>query len=337
MFSPRTQQPLPPPLPFERLLRHSSQSRTEDFRKTNESMQETLASVSPLWISPEFNFCLVQLPMDRDTELAQVRKLFMAHSWQYGLSVTAERRDTISIGDLSGLSVDATLVRTLYTLRSLYSTQKEDLCGAQKFLRKAGRTALHHAATLRLEDAPVLDCCKFFIYFIDKGSFRSSQAVHMFDTELNFLWAKSILFIRDSQQPVAGGKRWEFAALAELRSLFASTQSDSRWNHREAVAEITAITRGFADKDYRYLDPALSLCWTIASTPLYEDTFEFLVPTKEPGLHGKIPKRSVMAQTRPVVAVGNEGLKQWIKDRRSRLSKHGQLWLYGGPNPTSIP
>ncbi|KAJ7757770.1 hypothetical protein DFH07DRAFT_819280 [Mycena maculata] len=362
---------------------------------------------------------LSPLSPDRDAELSEVRNLFLEHSWQYGLSVPPEKREALSIGDLSGLTIDPILVNTCellgyllryhshpdgwvscngqtpmeadldimirtklkgtpgvppdpllclqaYTLLSLYSTQKEDLCGAQGFLRKAGDIVLHHAATLGLEDAPVLDWCPKFdasylspqsaaeevraafsqlIYLDIAGSsilelpsildpalleqFRRLAAVHRSDTEINFLKAKGMLFLRDSQQLVAGWNQWEFgnptpsawsqrywnlikeinthvnflttvlmdvscipelqmaqpplktciimsqAALAELHGLFASSQPDSRRKHREAVTEIATITRGFSDKDYQYLDPALSMCWSIALKTLYEDTVEW--------------------------------------------------------------
>ncbi|KAJ7755482.1 hypothetical protein B0H16DRAFT_715617 [Mycena metata] len=60
------------------------------------------------------------------------------------------------------------------------------------------------------------------------------------------------------------------AALAELHGLFAPSQVDSRQKHLEAVTEIINITRGFADKDYEFLDPTLGICWSIASRALYD-------------------------------------------------------------------
>ncbi|KAJ7471559.1 hypothetical protein B0H11DRAFT_1372455 [Mycena galericulata] len=356
------------------------------------------------------------LPRDPGAELYEVRNLFLEHRWQYGLNVTAAKREALSSGDLSGLIVEPTLVHVCelmgylvrhhshpdgwislgtqasieadlaltirdkldgaqgtvpdplvclqaYTMLALYYAQKEDISGLQDSVKKANDIVHHHAATLGLEDAPVLDWSPMFdasylsprnvaeevraafsmLLWIDiAGSltlnfpslidprqletFRRLAAVHRSDTEINFMKTKSLLFVRDSQELVAGWNRWDFAdnttpsdwpkrywnlieeihthvnfittalmdvscipelqaaqptlkactiisltALTELHGLFASSQQDSRRKHREVVTEIATITRGFSDKDYQYLDPSMSICWSIASRTLYED------------------------------------------------------------------
>ncbi|KAJ6608017.1 hypothetical protein B0H10DRAFT_2439264 [Mycena sp. CBHHK59/15] len=49
-------------------------------------------------------------PPDQATELFRMRKVFLDHGWQYGLSVTPEKWEAISRGDMSGLIVDPALV-----------------------------------------------------------------------------------------------------------------------------------------------------------------------------------------------------------------------------------
>ncbi|KAJ6507792.1 hypothetical protein C8R47DRAFT_58378 [Mycena vitilis] len=51
------------------------------------------------------------LEVDPFSEELVARSLFLQHRWQYGFSVTTARRDALSMGDLSGIAVDPTLVR----------------------------------------------------------------------------------------------------------------------------------------------------------------------------------------------------------------------------------
>ncbi|KAJ7909161.1 hypothetical protein B0H13DRAFT_2014768 [Mycena leptocephala] len=229
------------------------------------------------------------LPQDKDchAESFTARNVLLEHGWQYGLSVTTEKREALCIGDLSSLIVDPTLVNVCelmgylvrlhshpeawlpfnsqtaveteldllirhklesvsgrgsdpllclqaYTLLSLYSAQKEDIHSCQEFLVKASNIVVHHAATLGLQDAsadtwcPKLDASAAFsqmIYLdiecglilnlpsvIDPGlleNFRLQVATHWTDTEINFMRAKGILFLSDSQQLVGAWSRWD--------------------------------------------------------------------------------------------------------------------------------
>ncbi|KAJ7094313.1 hypothetical protein C8R44DRAFT_384053 [Mycena epipterygia] len=239
-------------------------------------------------------------PPDLDAELFSVRNIFLQHGWQYGLSVTAERRQALAFGDPLGLTVDQTLVNTCellgyqlryqsypdtwlstngqtaaelelyrlirdklegapgllldpllclqtYTLLCLYAAGKEDIIGVQEFLLKASNIFVNHAATLGLEDAPALDGFPKFdtsylsphnvaeevravfsqLIFLDFAyclvlklpsvidprlveKFRRLVVVHWSDTEINFLRAKSILFLSDSKQLVASWDQRQF-------------------------------------------------------------------------------------------------------------------------------
>ncbi|KAJ7024786.1 hypothetical protein C8F04DRAFT_483421 [Mycena alexandri] len=334
------------------------------------------------------------LPQDFCAERFSVRNHFLEHAWQYGLSIPAEKRQALAIGDLSrvdptlvdvcellgylqrvhshpegwlsfngqttaeadldgvirdtlegssGLKLDPLLQLQCYALLSIYSAQKEDICGFQRQLAKAGSILVHHAETLGLADTQAVDWSPQFdtsylsphsvveetravfsqIIFLDIASvmiinlpsvidpallekFRGLAAVHWNDTEINFLRAKSLLFLSDSQQLVAAWRRWEFGdpaptawskrfwslvdeihshinflntavmdvscipALQELHGLFAPSQLESQHKHLEAVTEIINITRGFADKDYEFLDHTVGICWSIASRALYD-------------------------------------------------------------------
>ncbi|KAJ7238559.1 hypothetical protein B0H12DRAFT_90393 [Mycena haematopus] len=235
-------------------------------------------------------------PRDTRTDRFALRNLFLEHSWQYGLNVTAVKREALSIGDPSGLIVDpillsvcelmgylhsppeawlpfdtqtnaeAELKRSIreklesaapgtdpllrlqaYTLLSLYFAQKDDMCSCQEFLIKANNVAVYNTATLGLGDTPTDVWCPQFdasylaphniigevravfsqmIYLdiqrglilnfpsvVDPGlveKFRRLLGVHGADTEMNFMRAKSILYLNDSKQLVAAWNRWEF-------------------------------------------------------------------------------------------------------------------------------
>lgn len=76
---------------------------------------------------------------------------------------TTEAELYLSICDkldvVNGLIPNPLLCLQVYTLLVLYCAQKEDICGVQTFVRKAGDVAVRHATTLGLEDAPELDWC----------------------------------------------------------------------------------------------------------------------------------------------------------------------------------
>ncbi|KAF8176613.1 hypothetical protein K438DRAFT_70253 [Mycena galopus ATCC 62051] len=147
----------------------------------------------------------------------------------------------------SALGTDPLLCLQAFTLLSLYFAQKEDTHSCQESLVKANNIAVHHAATLGLEDDPTDVWCpqfdasylsphtvsgevraafSFLVYtdiqrglildlpsILDPGlmeKFRRLLGVHWADTEINFMRAKSILFLSDSKQLVAAWNRWEF-------------------------------------------------------------------------------------------------------------------------------
>ncbi|KAJ6512798.1 hypothetical protein C8R45DRAFT_961423 [Mycena sanguinolenta] len=235
-------------------------------------------------------------PQNDRNERFAMRNLFLEHSWQYGLSVTTAKREALSMGDTSGLSVDpilldvcelmghihshpeawlpvntqteaeAELERSIrdkldsvspgtdplvclqaYTLLSLYFAQKEDMRNCQEFLVKANDIAVYNAAALGLGDTPTDVWCPQFdasylsphgingevravfsqmIYLdIQRGlilnlpsvidtrlveKFRRLLGMHWADTEVNFMRAKSVLFLNDSKRLVAAWNRWEF-------------------------------------------------------------------------------------------------------------------------------
>ncbi|KAF7336930.1 hypothetical protein MVEN_02129400 [Mycena venus] len=368
-------------------------------------------SAEGLFVLPSLDSVSSALHVEPSTEDCSderfiVRNLLLEHGWQYGLSVTPEKREALSIGDLAGRIVDPILVRVCelmghlvrlhshpeawlpfntqtvaeaeldqpirdklesasglgtdpllclqaYTLLSQYSAQKEDIRNCQEFLVKASNIAIHHAATLGLEDSPACAWSpKFDSSYLsphntsDEARAAFSQmiyldiqyglilnlpsvidpglGVHWADTEINFIRAKSILFLNDSKRLVFAWNRWDFgdptpttwsknywsliedihahigflntvlmdvscipalqgaeptlktcslmslAALAELYGLFALSQPESRRKHQEVVLEITNITQRFSDKDYQYLDPILSVCWSTAWRTLPE-------------------------------------------------------------------
>ncbi|KAJ7679137.1 hypothetical protein DFH06DRAFT_505709 [Mycena polygramma] len=243
-------------------------------------------------------------PLSEDREHMEklvVRNLFLQHGWQYGLSVTTARRDALSIGDFSGITVDPTLVRVSelmgylvrihshpeawlpfntqtaaeseldflirsaldspgadpllrlqgYTTLCLYSAQKEDIHSCQEFLVKASDVVLHRAAALGLDDEAATNLMSYpqfdasylspqsladegraafaQMFFLDMTcrlilnlpsaidpalieKFRRLAAVNCADTELNFMRAKSSLFLSDSQDLANAWTRREFGA-----------------------------------------------------------------------------------------------------------------------------
>ncbi|KAJ7143296.1 hypothetical protein C8R43DRAFT_571516 [Mycena crocata] len=257
---------------------------------------DTLPILPPFLDSVSFPpSTLDSLPLDSSIELFEVRNLFLEHGWQYGLSVTTEKRQALSIGSadstlvnvcellgyllkshshpdiwvsfdgqtepetkldslirdklegVAGPPPDPLLCLQAYTLLCLYSAHKEDISGAQEYVLKASNIVVHHAATLGLEDAPALEWCPMFdasylsphsvaeeiravfsqliyldacgtLFFhldsnIDPGlleKFRRLAVVHRSDTEINFIRAKSILFLNDSRELVAAWNRWNF-------------------------------------------------------------------------------------------------------------------------------
>ncbi|KAJ7455099.1 hypothetical protein FB451DRAFT_1373281 [Mycena latifolia] len=71
--------------------------------------------------SPEFP----DPAQDRDGELFALRNLFLDHSWHYGLTLTAEKRDALSRGDTSGLSVPPVLVNVCQLLGYLLANHSK--------------------------------------------------------------------------------------------------------------------------------------------------------------------------------------------------------------------
>ncbi|KAJ7649867.1 hypothetical protein FB45DRAFT_5300 [Roridomyces roridus] len=251
----------------------------------------------------------------------------------------------------------------VYTLLAMHAAQKEDARVFQDMMHKASDLVVLCGSTLGLEDAPALEWCPMFdeSYLSPRGVaeearavfallvcldvtaslnlrvpsmidpalievFRRLAAIHRSDTEINFVRAKSALFLRDSLELVAewrgrwpqgdlGAPGWSkryhtlidsihahvnfittslmevscipplsgaqptlkacvvlcLAATAELHGLFAGEQSDARRRCIEAVGEITKIERGFSERDWRYLDSTLSICWSVASRRLQEN------------------------------------------------------------------
>ncbi|KAJ6561933.1 hypothetical protein B0H19DRAFT_1143066 [Mycena capillaripes] len=258
------------------------------------SLDSVPLSPSTLEVDP-----LIQERRERFMAKFMVRNLFMEHRWQYGLSLITAKREALSMGDLSGLSVDPTLVHVselmgyvvklhshpevwlpfngqttaeaeleflirnrlenasglksdlllclqAYTLLALYSAQKEDIRSCQGYLRKASDMIVLHAATLGLHAPASFWCPKFDASYLSPHSvedearaafsqmvyldlecilvlnlpsiidpelvekFRRLTAVHLGDTELNFLRAKGSLYLSDSQQLAAAWNRREF-------------------------------------------------------------------------------------------------------------------------------
>ncbi|KAJ7168569.1 hypothetical protein C8R46DRAFT_1092072 [Mycena filopes] len=168
----------------------------------------------------------------------------------FNSQTTAEAElDRLIREDLEGSApvLDPLLRLQSYVLLSAYSAQKEDIRGFQRQLARASGILVQHEATLGLEDIQALDWSPQFdvsylsphtvaeearavfsqmIIFDIAGSlvlnvpsvldprlvekFRRLAAIRWTDTEINFLRAKSLLFLSDSQKLVAGWSRWEF-------------------------------------------------------------------------------------------------------------------------------
>ncbi|KAJ7611178.1 hypothetical protein FB45DRAFT_1065874 [Roridomyces roridus] len=248
-----------------------------------------------------------------------------------------------------------------YTLLAMHAAQKEDARQFQEMMRKASDLVVHCGPALGLEDAPAMEWCPLFDEsylsprgkaeevrsafallicldvtaglnmwapsMIDQGLlelFRRLATTHLSDTEINLVRAKSVLFLRDSQELVAewkrrwpedtvaaGSKRYQslidsihahvnfittslmevscipslsgaqptlkactvlcLAAAAELHGLFAGEQLEERRKCSEAIGEIRKIERAFSQRDWRYLDSTLILCWSVASKRLQEN------------------------------------------------------------------
>ncbi|KAJ6545053.1 hypothetical protein DFH09DRAFT_659124 [Mycena vulgaris] len=205
-----------------------------------------------------------------------------------------------------GLVPDPLLCLQSYMLLAVYCAQKEDLCGAQEFLLKASNMVVHHAATLGLEDAPALDWCPKFddsylsprsvteevravfshlIYISFSGSvvlglesvidpglvemFRRLAAVHCSDTEINFMRAKTILFLSDSQQLVGKWNRWEFGDPAP------TAWSTRYWSMIEDIhAHLNFINTALMDvsciPELRGAQPTLKTCVIMSLAALAE-------------------------------------------------------------------
>ncbi|KAJ6553152.1 hypothetical protein B0H19DRAFT_1155796 [Mycena capillaripes] len=249
-------------------------------------------SLHPVGFSPE-----PAPALDRTAELFELRQLFLAHSWHYGLNVTEEKRDALSRGDTSGLFVhpilvnisqllgyhlvrrlqsetlhycrgptagreaeqamqifeilqaeesmmDPTTTMHVYNLLAVYYTLNRDLAMFAQLFNKLGALMLYsHTAydnlvldvssqvdqpscspqgmvdearsafsatiflqlgvSLARKTPPVLDAS-----FLVK--FRKLAAMHRWDTELNFMRARSALFVYDARRLVAKWEKSEF-------------------------------------------------------------------------------------------------------------------------------
>ncbi|KAJ7272899.1 hypothetical protein C8J57DRAFT_261746 [Mycena rebaudengoi] len=61
------------------------------------------------------------------------------------------------------------------------------------------------------------------------------------------------------------------AALADLHATFAPSHPESSRRYRDTVFEIVSISSSFTSDDFQYLDPILSLCWTVATQRILEN------------------------------------------------------------------
>lgn len=87
---------------------------------------------------------------------------WISFNGQMPMEAELDRLIRNKLEDVPGVVQDPLLCLQAYTMLSLYSMQKEDICGFQEVLGKASDIFLHHATTLGLEDAPVLEWCPMF-------------------------------------------------------------------------------------------------------------------------------------------------------------------------------
>ncbi|KAJ7668072.1 hypothetical protein B0H17DRAFT_1142635 [Mycena rosella] len=257
---------------------------------------------------------LLDLDLERSAELFAVRNLFLNHCWDYGLNLSAEKRDALSRGDTSGLIVSPALVQICQLLGYFISdhshsewwqysqgqTQGETgqatiifdvldqgrhLLDTSTEMQVSALFALYYGMkgdisvfierwvklgdllrrNLAMFDTIPFDCPAQLnsesccprgpaqealsnfsqIIFVEVGrslvrglplildssilaKFRQLTVMHRTNTELNFMRAKSILFLFDSQQIVAEWGR-------ELGQPGSKIWSDSYWNLIEDV------------------------------------------------------------------------------------------------------
>ncbi|KAJ7832255.1 hypothetical protein B0H14DRAFT_2803445 [Mycena olivaceomarginata] len=232
---------------------------------------------------------------NRTAELFELRNLFLDHCWHYGLNVTAEKRDALSRGDMSGLIVhpilvdvcqllgyhrsnqfpsqcyrgetpareaeqarlifdflqreeqllDSTTLMQVYNLLGVYSVMRGEMPMFFDVFNKLGTLVLSRRAPgfddvldPALSNAEPSSCCPqgpvqesrsafsamIFVAFVVSLSlktnpildpallakFRNMATMHWRDTELNFIRARSVLFLYDTQILVEEGAQLEF-------------------------------------------------------------------------------------------------------------------------------
>ncbi|KAJ7737829.1 hypothetical protein DFH07DRAFT_841944 [Mycena maculata] len=260
-------------LNFREVLLHSNSSST--------SGTITLPFLPPL-DRPILNYTLPFTGVSREAELSAVRNLFLDHCWHYGLNLTAEKRDALSRGDISGVlihpglvhvcqllgylianhqsetwlyfhgqteneadqaqavfsvihghqsSLDPATLMQVYTLLSLYFGMRGDLSMCFELLEYVGSIVVQNHSNMRLDiigpllyascspQGPGQETRSAFcgMIWVDIGrslvfklpsildpsllaTFRRLAETNWSDTELNFIRAKSALYLLDSQQ-----------------------------------------------------------------------------------------------------------------------------------------
>ncbi|KAJ7642322.1 hypothetical protein DFH06DRAFT_607761 [Mycena polygramma] len=113
-----------------------------DLATTLNNQVELPRPPTPLNTLQFTNFSLDPAPaMDRTAEFFELRNLFLDHCWRYGLNVTAEKRDALSRGDMSGLVVHPVLVNVCqllgYQLANRFPSDAHQFCRGETAGREA--------------------------------------------------------------------------------------------------------------------------------------------------------------------------------------------------------
>ncbi|KAJ7285338.1 hypothetical protein C8J57DRAFT_1291213 [Mycena rebaudengoi] len=157
-----------------------------------------------------------------------------------GPAEAAAERSRLVLGTLEGLYgpiPDPLICLQAYTLLVLYCVRTKDMRGTEKYILKAGSVVVRHNAALGLDDTTDADCLPELgasylsprsearaafsqLIYLDVAQslvlkvpgvldpvlvakFRRLSAVHWADRELNFLRAKCVVFLADSQEVAA--------------------------------------------------------------------------------------------------------------------------------------